>query len=541
MGRRKPFWALLAAGVTAAASIAVMSASTPAGAFSSTCGTGATAPTNANQIGEFPAIQASQSSLHFACSFYNGASNEVASNFTFHDYQNAVWHNGGARKVTLAAAASGATTIVATSGVFLTTDVNHPISALGVTTTTNVIPARAFIKTRTDATHAVLNIPLSAAVPVGTVAKIDNSSARSVASGKTAASNASWTATTVTCSACNFTAADTNQSVAGTGIPDYKKITFVNATTATIQGGGATACTPSPTVDCTVTIGGSTNFPTSTRQVGDATNTATVITSASANFAASDIGLSVSLPTGVAPALPATLYVASVSGNTATVAGGTMTANAAAHIMVIGTPSVTAPTNGNAVADIGTILDLNPALVAGSNACTLNKPEGISLQGTWNNPGSFQTVADPGVALPFLGAAPASGKLIGQIVFRTSAVDFGAYVQESAAAGDAAKPVKHYDVVFPLVPTALGKCPSPNTVNVTSSFHIVGVAQSQSIVPAGTGKPSSAALRVLTGNNGVAAATTAVMQSNTAAPANWSFTNTCTMAAAPASSFNCGY
>jgi len=380
-------------------------------------------------------------------------------------------------------------------------------------------------------------------MPAGNV-KVDNSTGRSIGSGKTNPNVISWTATTITSTVAGlWSAADTGKSVTATGIPDYKTVTYVNPTTLTINGGGATPCTPSmvaPQVDCSITIGSSTMTST-TRQVMDAKTTApNAVSSVAAKFVATDVGLPI-----VGANIPVGAVIATITGGGTgvTVLPATVTTNAVGHQAVIGAPSITAPLNGVAVADSATIIDLNPALVGGSNACSLNKPEGIDIQATWNNPGSFQTAATPGVAFAFALTPPATAKTIGQLMFRTSATEFGAYVVETPAAGDAAKAVAHYDVVFPSVPTGIGACPAAaGTPNITSSFHIVGVAQSQAILPTGTGKPSSAALRVLLPNGGVAASTSAQVKSdNATAPKNWTFTNTCTMAAAPASNFQCGY
>jgi len=330
----------------------------------------------------------------------------------------------------------------------------------------------------------------------------------------------------VTSTTANFTAADVGKSLSGSTIPDYRTIASVTPPNSATLNSGAGVTAGSNQV---LTIGGTTES-TTTRQVNDATSTATTITSASAKFSAvDDIGLDVS-----GPGITGVKYIASVSGNVATLAGsGTSTANATAHLVVIGLPSITAPTDGSAVANLGSILDLSPTLVAGSNSCSLNKPEGFSIQGVWRNPGTFVAVTFP--------TAPPAGALLAQLQFNTAVVTFAMYVRQvpAATAGDP-QVTAHYDVMAPSLPTSLAKCPSPSTVPVGLSLGFSATTASQSSVKTGQGKPSSAAVRILRQNPGASISTTAYMKSNAAAPANWNFTGTCQMANPIVIDFHCG-
>ncbi|MCU1353554.1 MAG: hypothetical protein JWM05_2763 [Acidimicrobiales bacterium] len=538
MGRRTPAWALLAAAAAAVSSIAVVAS--PATATTSSCGTNSNSG-SAQQIGEYPAIQAAQSALHFVCSFTNAAapaSNEVSSKFTLHDFQNAQYHPGAARQLTSGAIAAGSKILTSTNAHFTAADVGHTVASVNADGTVKMvgvgssakpnIPANAFVASYQTANQVTLNIAIVTAVPAATLVKLDNSTARSV-------SDASVTSgCVVTSNTAFFMPSDTGKSIGGGGIPDYRTMTYNSPTQATASGAGCTAGS-----NQTINIG-ETQQVTTARQVGDATQSTSLITSATAKFAASDIGLAVA-GTGI----PANAYITAVAvsgANTTATVTPAMTANGTAHAITIGVASVTAPLSGSVVSDVGAALDLSPALVPGSNACALNKPEGFMIQGAWNNPGNFQTVADPGIALPVFGPAPTSGKIIAQLIFRTSAVDFSGFVMESPAAGDALKPVPHYDVTFPLLPTALGKCPAPNTVPVAINFHLTGAAQSQLRVPQGVGRPGSGQVRGLAPNPGGALVTTAVLKSDDATvPKNWSFTATCTMAATPVIDTHCGY
>lgn len=502
MSRRKPVRALL---VAAAATTALLGMS----------GIPASAATCA--IGEFPAIQSSQSGANIACTFINSATpalNDVSAKFTFHDYQNAAYHQGAARKVTLTAATPiGGTVLTAAAGGFTLTDVNHPVAALSLTGTA-VVPARAFIKLQT-ATTATMNVPAAVAIPIGTIVFIDNDTSRSIADASFTAGSA-----TVASASANFKTADIGKTISASNIPEYKTITAVASATSATMSAAATTTGAAQVA----TIGGDTTVR-STRSVIDATQTTTVITSATAAFGPTDIGLPV---TG--SGLNAAARITAVTATTATVAPAG-TANGVAHNIVIGAASITAPSNGSTAIALGTILDLNPALVAGQNACTLNKAEGLALTGQWNNPGAF-------VVTGVLGAQPA-GQTVAQILFKTSVTSFAGWVVQRPT--DAAKPVPHYDIVFPLLPTSLAKCPAPNAVNVVSKFAILAGSSYQSALPTGVGRPSSAQMRYLAPNPGATLSTTAIFRSDdTVAPKNWSFTGTCAMNNPVVADFHCG-
>ena len=506
MIRRKLARASLAAlAVTTVLTVAPRPASA---AITSTC-----------DISQFPAIAATQSQLQFSCLFTNSANpllNELSSNFTFHDFANAQYHQGAARRATVtAASASGGLTITAAAGNFTLFDRNRPVSGTG-------IAPRAFISSITP-TVATLNIAHTAAVPIGTVVTIENTNARSVVNGVTVAG------LTVTSATANFNSADVGRSITGTPIPDGKTIASVtNATTVVMSAGAsATAATAQ-----TITIG-ATQARTSTRTVLGATKTTTVITSTAAAFGPSDTGMPVSCAVAGC-GLAANSRITAVAGNTATIAPAAVAGGA--FNVVIGAPSPTAPTNGSAMMQLATSLDLSPTLVAGSGACGTNRPEGFSLQGVWQNPGSFVTTG-------VLGAQPA-GQVIAQVLFATSVTRFAGYIVQ-VPAGTAGDPqtAAHYDIVFPFLPTALAKCPAPNAVNVATSFEVLAVTASQNNIPTGIGSPSTAQVRYLAPNFGAAISTVATLRSNAAAPANWSFTRTCAIAGlspVAVTGFSCG-
>ena len=359
-------------------------------------------------IAQFPSVQAAQSGLRFSCLLGNGgtaATNEVSGAFTFHDFQNAEYHQGAARTVKVTAAAiAGSGAITAAAGHFVAGDLNHPVSGVGV-------PARAFIKAMT-ATTITLNLA-HLAIPLNTVLTVENSDARTVDNIVTVAAS-----TTVTSATANFKTSDIGKSILASTLATGSTITAVatpaGGTSATVSlaalastgagyPAGCTTAPPLPTCNPPVATIGHTQAQSTTRSVADATNTTTTITSAAAVWRVGDVGLKV---TGLG--IPATAYIASFVGNVATIAGGPMTANVTAKNIVIGEPGATAPTNGSAVVQMMSQFDLNPAFAGGTGNCVSGIPESFVQQGTWRNPGSYLTAG-------VLGGQPAAGQSIAQI------------------------------------------------------------------------------------------------------------------------------
>src|SRR5207237_1511023 len=99
--------------------------------------------------------------------------------------------------------------------------------------------------------------------------------------------------------------------------------------------------------------------------------------------------------------------------------------------------------------NLGAELDLNPSLVAGSDPCGTNTPEGFVITGAWANPSSY-------LASTFGSPTDSSFNkpLIGQFAVPTAVVTFSGFVEQvpAATAGES-QTAAHYDVLFPLLPT----------------------------------------------------------------------------------------
>jgi len=450
------------AGVTAiVASALVIPLAAPASALTA-------ADTLGCDFGMFPTAPGGQSGARFACNFTAGNTRAVQ---LYHDFPTAVWHNGAAKTVS-ASVTTGSKTLTAANGRFTSADINRTISGTGIQPYT-------FITAVASATSVTMSRqPL--ATGTGVAVKVDNSTARSINDGVTATASGTQGANQVTSAMANFNAGDVGKSISGTNIPTGATITaVVSAFKATISAN--VTATASASV---ITIGAS-QIVTSTREINDGVvaNSASAtsaakknITSASAKFATSDVGLPV-----YGTCIPDGAYIVSV-----TPSFGYATLNAettgcvtpfSARRIVIGDPTVTAPANGNGMAVLASSLILNPTLVVGTPACSTNTVYGTSLSGSWYNPGDYLTAVRPATST------------IGQIAFRTAVVNFAGYVVQVNAntAGDP-QTAAHFDISFPSLPTGLAACPGTGT---TASVSFSGSTDSSSNVATGVGRPST--------------------------------------------------
>ncbi len=506
------------------------------------------------EIGHFPSMPGSQSGLVVSCVFNNQpATNQVASAFTFSDFSNAQYHNGAARTVSsVGAIAIGATTFTIANCEGITGWVNNTITrspfltnallaATGLTTGT-------FVKSISAGCLVTLSQPAIGAMSAGQVFRIDNFHARRMANTATACANVDFASgsTNILSAALNFTAADIGLSVTGTEIAPDTEITAVVAPNATINNATLAADTCA-TPFTTITLGASSNV-TSTRHCRNATRTATVITSTTCKFTSTDVGLPV-YDEDSAAGIPASRYITSVNalGTKATVAAGGMTLVTlpAVFDLIVGDPTVTAPNGvatGDEVATQGINLDLSPNLVAGSQACSAENPEGFGVVASWKNPGEF-TGGAPFNSPP--GDLATGYKVIGQIVFATSSVSFSIWVVETSnplLPGDFT-----FSIVAPNAPTTLAMCVGTLTSpGLAYSLRVMAQTAGVAMLPPGTGRPGTAQVRALkpAATYGAGYTTSATLTSDTAGVVYSplaQFTRLCNYPAGSATaSFRCG-
>jgi len=506
---------LIAAAFAVALAVPLLGAVAPASATPAP-GSGCTSATTPGAVlAWYPGQPGSQSQLELACVFRNDSGNNLTSAaFTAHDMGFAVYHNGSARRIAVNAAAPGATSLTAQAsftGTGLAAWVNRSISGPG-------IAPRTFVTSVNDATSTLnLNLPTSGAVAAGDVVVVENApGARSVADAANPA------ASTITSATANFTAADVGYSIGGTGIPANTVISaVVNATTVTIS-------KPAALTPPVVTIGGALNYRqdgppygpvgltiTSTRVVtGVSLSAAGTLNSTIATFQPSDVGLQVTA-SACDDGLPfTTQYITAVAAPNATVTPGGMTPGRTCDL-VIGEPNGNAPADGEVVWNQGVQLNLNPTLVAGSDACANDQPEGFALTGKWYNPGNFQgvltTIGNRQAGYGTAASPPGwpTSKAIGQIYIETAAASYSVFVMEREAGTAAPNGVtgsypagtdligsRHYDLTTPFAPTGLALCPSSATSpGLGFSANLAATTSSISNLPTGTGRPGTGQLR----------------------------------------------
>jgi hypothetical protein len=540
MSRRKFPIALIAA---ALAVTSVILAS-PAGAVVDSCATA-----GSGGISMFPNTPAGQSNLKVSCTL------TTADGFASHfykteDFPQAVWHFGGGRQVT-GNTTSGSPNIVLTAGHFASTDVNHPISGFASSASLNAcalppctpatnltasgLPAYVFIKTFTDATHAVLSANATGTF-TGRKWTLENTDSRTVTDATTTSGSG-----VVTSPTANFQPSDVGRTITGTNMAHGAKITVrTSATQVTVApvataGGTSSGCATGQATCQPLSIGPATNQTTArTVHDGHTTTSSTTLTSASASFQSWDKDLPI---TGAG--IPAGDYIKTVTNATTVVLNAAATATSATAALVIGQPNATAPTNGDTALNLGAELDLSPSLVAGSDACGLNTPEGFDITGGWLNPGSFVSgLADSSTDVSL------NKPVIGELAVPTAVVTFNGYVEQvpASTAGESVT-AAHYDVVFPFLPTALALC-NPGTAGIASTFNNLAVAHSQTAnLPTGVGAPSDAQMRALKDISTASVSSTAFLHiraSNTSTTDTFMFSKACTENYPGISDFGCG-
>lgn len=404
------------------------------------------ATTNSCSMSEFPAKLESYSGLKVACT--SDGAGAASSGLTIHDFNTSVWHVGSARTIT-AATTLNSTTITSTTG-FLS-NVAAPAGDIHRSITGPALPSGTWIVS-VSGNNATLSAKATATVAAASLA-IENNTARTLKDG-----HITNLSTTVTSATAGFTAADANQIISGNGLKPGTKIASVNPNGTTI--------TIAPAADLTATaarlsIGD--GAITVVRQINDGHTTLGTpnVTSATAKFAAADTGTGI---TG--PGIPAGTYIKTVSGPTAIILTKNASATATTAKLVIGTPTISAPKNGDHVSQLAGELNLSPAFLPGVDACAEGTPEGFVIAGDWYNPGAFVgTVAYP-------------ANTVGEILYKTSTISFPAYV--SVVASDTAIASLHFDITLPSLPVGIAACTnSPSATTFTFNAN----ASSQETAP----------------------------------------------------------
>lgn len=574
---------LVASAVAMAAALPLLAA--PAGAVVTTACTG----------GQYPSRFLAQAGFKVACTT---AAADNTNHVDIHDSDNAIWHHGAARAVSLgsgttaatAATAANSPTIHFTGSVISVADVRRPISAFDATTKAAVFKAGTFIKSvgptstcTTTCTSAVLSQPASLTKQTLS-AKVEHTTNRFLVDATCTSGVA-----TLTTTAPGFLLSDVGKSVSG---GPFNAGTYVSSVTAngalsatlnqappaactTNNGGDATASppvapaagadkiqlgaayygnppTPTPvwnpadamSIQLSNTTGGGQGFTCSSSTLA--------MTAASkadtGGFVASDVKLRVLIKGSAATVYTRTITNVTLTGNTSVTLSGTPSPicpagiSATVGFAAIGVADASAPANGDAVMTLDAELNLNPALVPIQDDCTKGTLEGITIVGGWVNPGAYSAnTSTPKVS-------------VGQIVFQTAVLAFNGFVVpksggETNGAYSDANP--HYTFTFPVLPTSLAACIDHNGTSSLTDDHPLsptgltfGVNATTSlkapIMPIGSGNLADPNVRILMPETGSFSQT--YQQINNTGPTVLSTDATaCTVVGATADpSFGCG-
>jgi len=492
----------------------------PAGAVSNTC--------NSTMN---PAANGGASGLIVACTFTNKAN--AGASLTINDYNDAVWHYGASRNVsvtfnptvlnaTITTTATCATQLAIGAGP--AGDVNHSVefaTSNPATPPTGCIPSACvgwagqyiapgtFVKSVVGTTVTLSQNRIagpSCANPCTKTVMVSNGIGRETNDGKTAAASNCLTSPKM-----NFKPADIGMFVSAGDLPDGATIKALPGTCAAGQaelqcvgcagGPGIVAfssvtatsgsCVPGGTPPCLVTTLSPANPDSSARFVTDGVYSIVsgvkTITSATANFNAQDVGLNVvgnpstQVPTG---ARIATTAVVSGSVTKATLTNGTtpgtFTAGSARRF-TIGKPTKTAPKNLDVVGALSIEAILDPTLSPTSPPCAAGKISGFDIPLTWENPGSYNLVSAGTSDFQGNKVSPTS---IGQFIFLTSATRFGGFLVQNGTVSGTALTTTTYDVKFEFLPVAVGLC---STSGIAEALRFTGIAPNGALVPSHTG------------------------------------------------------
>jgi hypothetical protein len=484
-----------------------------------------------------PAASGNSSGLIVACTF---DSTGTASTISITDYDDALWHYGAARNVNVTvqrtnSSTAGKTTIKSrpTNNTATASCVNSPAGQTGIpagnlqisaadinhsvefaSSNTNhtgkFINPGTFIKTVVASGSGCTKVitvtlskatlaggPLCPASPgpatgnctnsVGANVLVSNDTGRTVTDGVTSAGSA-----TVTSASGNFKAGDVGARVSGGDLPDGATISTVNSTT-------------SITLICTGCVGGFTgvtshtaqvislapaNAPTSARYVTDVTAPGTnkVITSPTAEFANTDVGLPVTIQTntGGAIALPgARIASVAADGSTATLSAAS-NVPATAKRAVIGLATKTAPATNDVAGYLAILLKVNPTVSPTSPPCAADKVSGFQIPLLWKNPGQYNTTVSGGTN-QFSGTSPAATS-IAQFDFNTASTSFSGYLEQHYTTTASVAGPSSYTIHYTFLPITVGLCPGTGDA---TTFNFGGlslkIAQNPSFTGGGGG------------------------------------------------------
>ncbi len=434
---------------------------------------------------------------------------------------------------------------------------NWTASWVGATIASDKIAGGSGVITSLSGTKAYIN----ANIPTKFTTNSNVTVSRAAVEGRAAVQGVDGTPGLVVSPTIGFSDSDVGRSISGTTISAGSTISAVRTCTTSNCGSAAFAGYTAAVVNGITTasqadLTGAVAYPnqisvgaeetvTTARIINDQTYNlgAQKITSATAGFSASDIGLPIS-GCGVLPyANGATAgnanlgqnYITAVGtdgantwattaggvygnsygltdlgGGTCTDAFGTYGIN-----LTIGQPSSSAPATGDAMSMITSTLNESPLLVPGADACTANTYEGTTIMGQWYNPGTIgasaafsgytgattQSVAvsfSPSLSLTAIKAVSGS---IGAIKYPTSVVSFWAFVSQRTAAetvGGKSFPAGSAKITLPWVPTLLALC-ATGSEGISSEYLFGGTSIGTQTVASGTARPSVALRGLKTG------------------------------------------
>jgi hypothetical protein len=461
-------------------------------------------------MGEFPVVDGGQSNLKFNCATTPGTPGDNTDIQKIQDFNDVQWHSGASRTIVVTGSGTAVTFIPGTANGHLQANdagkvITGPLTfAAGKPPFDTWLPPKDFIVSESGNTITLAIAPLK---PLNkTKLVLDNGPGR-VLSDVTLTNNS----TNVTSTNNDFYPSDVGLTLSGTNVDSGTTIAaYITSKHVTLSANAHTDAAdgdplPCGAPGCSVSLQNNAAyqatttpadlFVTTSRMVQDlhTTKTSATITSATAAFHPSDVGL----PIIEASAVGANAWIASVSpdGLSATMdnnINGTIAPAPSPKTQTtgrtfIGNPSASSPADGEYVSQLATQLVENPGLVTGAAPCASGLPTGTLLNGVWESPNTKTFLlgahAGGGLDVSGLNMNQVTAPIIAQVLYETSVVTFAAYVDQHP---------DHYEIVFPEEPVGIGVCSNTATA---AAYSFIGATPTQLQHASGFGQPGTLAVR----------------------------------------------
>ena len=163
------------------------------------------------------------------------------------------------------------------------------------------------------------------------------------------------------------------------------------------------------------------------------------------------------------------------------IGGGTGALVVGAKKIVLGVPTKTAPTNGQAVGTLAISLTVNPIVSPTSPPCAAGKVSGFHIPWQWRNPGAYGLADNNSTHVEGHGI---TGTSIGQLIFLTPSTSFAGFIKQRGTVAGGVLTTTDYIFRIEFAPIAVGVCPG---TPIAETLSFIGIPTSVAQNPTNTG------------------------------------------------------